>query len=216
MEVRKNMEDPSCGLYAHRNVKLWWLTLDQWLDGWRRCQSSLRSEATTLSSVCLYLDEFESYHSIEIRCKFKTFIDSTSAITNAVSIRDMILKRKYPNNADCMTTIKDATRVISRMQLEHVKSHEDTMTNFDTLPFGAQLNTICDRNANRHLDYHRDGKWTAQSEPLSTRSMPVQVFYGNTAITSHYVSRLRAEIGADTHRDYLQTKYNCNVDNWGI
>jgi hypothetical protein len=85
------------------------------VNGWRRGQSSLRSEATALSSVCLYLDEFASFHSIKIRCNFTTFIDSTSAITNAVSIRDMIPKRKYPNNADCMTTIKDATWVISRM-----------------------------------------------------------------------------------------------------
>jgi len=37
------------------------------VDGWRRCQSSLRSEATALvSSVCLYLDELASFHSIEI------------------------------------------------------------------------------------------------------------------------------------------------------
>jgi len=38
--------------------------------------------------------------------------------------------------------------------------------------------------------------------------MPVQVSYGNTAITSNYVtSRICAEIGADTHRDCLQVKY---------
>jgi hypothetical protein len=178
------------------------------VDGWRRCQSSLRSEATALSSVCLYLDELASFHAIEIRCNFKTFIDSTSATTNAVSIRDMIPKRQYPNNADCMTTIKDATRVISRMRLEYVKSHQDTKTNFDTLPFAAQLNTLCDRNATRHLDYHRDGEWAAQSEPLLSRNMPVQVFYGDTAITSHYVSRIGAEIGADTHRDFLQPSTN--------
>ena len=87
------------------------------------------------------------------------------------------------------------------MRLEHVKSHQDTKTNFKKLPFAAQLNTLCDHNATWHLDYHQDGKWAAQSEPLPTRNMPVQVFYGNTAITSHYVSQIRAEIGADTHRD---------------
>jgi hypothetical protein len=27
------MEAPSRGLYAHRNAKLRWLTLDQWMDG---------------------------------------------------------------------------------------------------------------------------------------------------------------------------------------
>jgi hypothetical protein len=44
--------------------------------------------------------------------------------------------------------------------------------------------------------------------------MPVQVFYGNTAITSHYLSRIRAEIGTDTHHDYLQTKYNWSDQQW--
>ena len=61
------------------------------VDGWRRCQSSLRSEATALSSVCLYLDKLATFHEIEIRsCNFKTFIDSTSAISNTVSICDLI------------------------------------------------------------------------------------------------------------------------------
>ena len=113
-----------------------------------------------------------------------------SAISNAVSIRDMIPKHQYPNNADCMTTIKDATtHVISHMCLEHFKSHQDTKTNFKKLPFAAQqFNMICDHMATRHLDYHRDDEWAAQSEPLPTRNMPVQIFYGNMAITSHYLS----------------------------
>ena len=129
--------------------------------------------------------------------------------TNAVSIRDMIPKRQYPNNADCMTTIKDATRVISRMRLEHIKSHQDMKTNLKKLLFAAQLNMICDHMATWYLDYHWDGKWAAQSKPLPTRrNMTVQVFYGNTAIASHYVSRLRAEIGADIHHDFLQASYN--------
>ena len=44
--------------------------------------------------------------------------------------------------------------------------------------------------------------------------MPVQVFYGNQAITSHYVSRLRAEIGADVHRDFPQAKYHWSDQQW--
>ena len=106
-------------------------------------------------------------------------------------------------------TIKDATCVISCMRLEHVKSHQDMKTNLKKLLFAAQLNMICDHMATWYLDYHWDGKWAAQSKPLPTRrNMTVQVFYGNTAIASHYVSRLRAEIGADIHHDFLQAKYN--------
>ena len=87
-----------------------------------------------LSSVRLYFDELVTFHEIEIRCGFKAFIDSTSAISNAVSIRDLLPKLQYSRNTDCMTTIKDASRVISRMRLEHVKSHQDTNTNFYKLP----------------------------------------------------------------------------------
>ena len=36
------------------------------VDGWYRCQSSLCSEETTLSSVCLYLEELASFHAIAI------------------------------------------------------------------------------------------------------------------------------------------------------
>ena len=42
----------------------------------------------------------------------------------------------------------------------------------------------------------------------------MQVFYGNTAITSHYVTRIWSEIGADNHRDYLQAKYNWSDQQW--
>jgi len=36
------------------------------------------------------------------------------------------------------------------------------------------------------------------------------------AITSHYVSRLRAGIGADLHRDFLQVKYNWSDQQWSL
>ena len=148
------------------------------LDGLRRCrQSSLRSEVTSLSFVCLYCEDTKTnFHEIEIKCSLKAFIDSTSVISNAVFIHDLIPKRQYPNNADCMPTVKDyASRVISRMRLAHVNSHQDTKTNFDKLPFAAQLNTIlCDRMATRHLEFHRDGKCAAQSDLLATRNILCQ------------------------------------------
>ena len=102
-------------------------TLHQKMNG------SLHSEATALSPVRLYFDELATFHEIEIRCRFKAFIDSTTAISNAVSIRDLILKRQCPNIADCMTTIKDATRVISRCVLSMLrvtKTRRPTLTSY--------------------------------------------------------------------------------------
>jgi hypothetical protein len=33
MEESENREAHSRGLFAHQNVKLWWSTLNQWMDG---------------------------------------------------------------------------------------------------------------------------------------------------------------------------------------
>ena len=46
--------------------------------------------------------------------QFQNIHSQTSVISNTASIRDLIPKRQYPNNADCITTIKDATHGISR------------------------------------------------------------------------------------------------------
>jgi hypothetical protein len=73
----ENMMVLSRGLSALWDEKCWCSTLNQWMDGWRRCQSSLCSEATAISYVCLYLDDLATFHEIEIRCSFKAFIDST-------------------------------------------------------------------------------------------------------------------------------------------
>jgi hypothetical protein len=180
------------------------------MDRWRRCQSSLRNEATAPSSVCLYFDELATFHEIEIRCRFKAFFDSTSAISNDVSIRDLIPKRQeHPHNADCMAFIKDASRVISRMRLEHVvKSSRETKTKFNKLPFAAQLNTICDRMATRYLDFHRDGEWPHKASHFRPGTCQYKYSTGTRLSTSHYVSRLRTEISADIHRDFLQVRHH--------
>ncbi len=60
------------------------------VDGWHRCQSSLRSEEAALASVILYVDEFAAYHQIDICCTFRLYVDSTSAISNVKLLRDLI------------------------------------------------------------------------------------------------------------------------------
>ena len=52
------------------------------VDGWFKCQSSLRSEAAALAAVTLYLDELASWAHFDIECTFKLFVDSTSATSN--------------------------------------------------------------------------------------------------------------------------------------
>jgi hypothetical protein len=56
------------------------------VDGWHRCQSSLRSEAAALASVTLYLDELSAFLDLRIHCKFILYVDSTSAITNVQNL----------------------------------------------------------------------------------------------------------------------------------
>lgn len=113
------------------------------VDGWHKCQSSLRSAVTAIASVTLYLQEFSNYHSCSIRCKFKFYANSASAVKIVSSIRDQIPTRKFADNADILSTIRAAPEIIHRCLLYHVHRHaEDTTTVFDRLPFAVQLRTL--------------------------------------------------------------------------
>ena len=71
------------------------------VDGWYKCQSSLRSEAAAIASLALYLDELATFHGIEVCCLFQLYVDSTSAISNVKLIRDQIPKRRFPTMRIC-------------------------------------------------------------------------------------------------------------------
>ena len=117
-------------------------------DGWRRCRSSLRSEATALFSVCLYYDELAP----SMRLKY-----AVSKRLLIVRVRSCCIHSRPDPQAPIPTQyrLRDHRQGCLSchqpyMSLEHVKSHQDTKTNFNKLPFAAQLNTICDRMATRH------------------------------------------------------------------
>ena len=113
------------------------------MDGWHRCQSSLRSEEAAVASLTLYVDEFATYHQVDICCKFRLYVDSTSAISNVKLLRDLIPKRRFPNNADLLSTMSSAHYVLQRFHLTHVPSHQDKSTDFADLHLRVQkLSTI--------------------------------------------------------------------------
>ena len=107
------------------------------VDGWHKCQTSLRSKAAALASVTLYLDELAEFFGLQLHCIFVLFVDSNSAITNVQKLCDLIPKRRFADNADIMSTMSATHHVISRFRLEHVKSHQDDETEFDQLSFSA-------------------------------------------------------------------------------
>jgi hypothetical protein len=161
------------------------------VDGWYKCQSSYRSELTALSSAMLFLDELASYYELKVTCNFLCLVDSTAAISTIDCIRDKIPTRHYPDHADIVATLKDATQIISRSMCQHVKSHQDDKKEYDELPFFAQVNVLCNRMATRHMDIHRDGEWASQQNYLPTRNQPVVVSYKGQRIPSHYIVVLR-------------------------
>ena len=185
------------------------------VDGWHKCQNSLRSEAAALASVTLYLDEMADYYAIDVQCTFHLFVDSTSAITNVEQLRDLIPKRRFPDNADILFTMKSAHHVIRSFCFEHVKSHQDDKIHLDRLPFAAQVNVLCDRMASNQLKRQRFNEWErTQSHAIPTRHLPVAIYYDGQIVSSHYVSNIRSEICADRHRDYLQAKYHWTDQTW--
>jgi hypothetical protein len=178
------------------------------VDGWTRCQSSLRSEATALTSVTLYLDELAVFHSLTIRCTFLLYVDSMGAISNVSNLRDLIPKRKFANHDDLLSTMRAAHDVIKHFHLHHVKSHQDDKVPFDELPFSAQLNVLCDKMATAQLKRQlvNAGESTHSQAPCP-RHLPIEVSLNNQNISSHYISRLRDEISIRRHRYFLQEKY---------
>ena len=178
------------------------------VDGWFRCQSSLRSEEAAIASLATYIDELATFHDIDIRCTFQLHVDSKGAISNVILIRDRIPKRRFPDNADLLAALRRSHHVTARFCLAHVKSHQDDKEDFDKLPFSAQLNVLADRQATKQLKSQDDNEQArTQTNPLPTRALPIEVFYKGQAISSHYTARLRDAIATDGHRDFLIAKY---------
>jgi hypothetical protein len=121
------------------------------VNGWIKCQSSLHSEAAALASATLFIDEFATFGAIDIKCQFRIYVDSSSVISNVNLLKELIPKRRFANNADILSTIRSAHYVFRLYPLEHVKSHQDDKTKFETLPLPAQLNVLCDHIATAQL-----------------------------------------------------------------
>ncbi|KAI2490389.1 hypothetical protein MHU86_24173 [Fragilaria crotonensis] len=187
------------------------------VDGWHRCQSSLRSEAAADTSLILYVDELATYHQVEISCTFQLYVDSTSAISNVKMLRDLIPKRRFPNHADILSTMSSAHYVLEHVRFTHVHSHQDQTTAFDDLPFPAQLNVLCDKMATNQMQrqaLHEEER--TLSVPLLARTLEVAVQYEKQVISSHYVTRLRECISLTDHRAFLQRKYKWSDQTWSF
>lgn len=63
------------------------------VDGWHWCQSSLCRQAAALAWITLFLDELLMFAQVELKYIFGPFVDSTGAISNVTTIRDLIPKR---------------------------------------------------------------------------------------------------------------------------
>ncbi|KAI2502774.1 hypothetical protein MHU86_11678 [Fragilaria crotonensis] len=185
------------------------------VDGWHRCQSSLRSEAAAIASLTLYVNEFATYHQVDIQCNFRLYVDSTSAISNVKLLRDLIPIRRFPNHADLLSTMSSAHYVLKHFRLTHVPNHQDDSTAFDDLPFPAQLNVLCDTMATDQLKQQSgNAAQRTLSIPLIPRTLSVAVRYSGQVISSHYIARLRESICLARHRAFLQAKYKWTNQIW--
>lgn len=156
------------------------------VDGWHRCQSLLRSEAAAIASLILYVDELATYHQVEICCTFRLYVDSTGAISNVKTIRDLIPIRRLPNHANLLSTMSSAHHVHEHVRLNHVHSHQEQTTESEKLSFPVQLNVLCDTMATTQLqrqELHEAER--TLSVPLIPRNLEVAVKYDQHIISSH-------------------------------
>jgi hypothetical protein len=175
------------------------------VDGWYKCQSSLRSAVTALASVTLYLDELVHFHSVTIRCTFQLYVNNSRALRNVSNIRDKIPTRKFVDHADALSILRAAPDVIGHFLLNHVNGHQDDDKEFDKLPFAIQLHVLCGRLTTRQLQNQgaQDSERTLPCA-LRPRHLPVEVFLGTQNISSQYILHLREELRSRRHREFLK------------
>ena len=145
------------------------------------------------------------------------FVDSTSAISNVTLLREQIPKRRFTNNADILSVVQSAHPVISRYTLEHVKSHQDEKTTSISFGFMPNSRSYATKwqQINLRNNNERANAWEAtQTCPLTPKHLPVEVKISCQIISSHYVKRLREEIGINRHRTFLQAKYKWPDQVW--
>jgi hypothetical protein len=162
----------------------------------------------------LFLDEYTTFHEIDIQCNLQILVVSTGAISAIEHIRDRIPTRHYPDHADVVSTLSDAHHILSKAVCQHVKSHQDEKKEYSELPFSAQVNVLCDRMATRQLEVHSSGEWSSQQNFLPTRNQPVVLSYRQQRIPSHYIKRLREAISSEAHRNYFQQRYQWDDFVW--
>ena len=94
--------------------------------------------------------------------------------------------------------------------------HQDEKTDFDDLPFPAQLNVQCDHMATAQLERQlTTNEWECTNpNPFTPRNLAVEVAFGSQIISSHYISRLREAICLDRHKLFLQSKYRWDNTTW--
>ena len=61
----------------------------------------------------LFLDELATFYELRVTCNFHCLMDSTGAISTIEYIHGKILTRNYPDHADIVAMLKDATQIIS-------------------------------------------------------------------------------------------------------
>jgi hypothetical protein len=84
--------------------------------------------------------------------------------------------------------------------LIHVKSHQDEHTDFDKLPFPAQLNVMADAQATTHHD-------TMSAPLLLTETLQPTLILGNIPITRDSQRWIIRKAGEVPIQEYYKEKY---------
>ena len=82
-----------------------------------------------------------AFYSINIRSHLKFFVDSMGAISNAQTIRDQIPRRRLPNNADLLSTLRKL--LIFCVTIESYMSKATRTMTFPSTSSLSQRNSMC-------------------------------------------------------------------------
>ena len=126
------------------------------VDGWHRCQSSLVcSKAAAITSLTLYVDKLTTYHQMEICCNFwllkialvrSAMYRHWGISSQSVGFQTMLI---FCTQWAPITTCWKSTFCLPTSTV----AHQDKTTNFEDLPFSAQLNVLCDTMATAQMQH---------------------------------------------------------------
>jgi hypothetical protein len=161
--------------------------------------SSLRAELFGITSPMRWLYHYQIYTGVIAHGTIHWISDSKSAIANTEPLK-RTPRYRIPDNADIIAYLQDSlrhTRV--KLQGEWERSHQDSNSTFDDLPFSAQQNVLADGMATQALSFN------VHLPTCHVPSLGCSLVIDGHIVVGHAKRQIRDHINTYLLREYIAT-----------